>query len=141
MLELLLFGDKLLWKRRYYLDRHPDEALGRHPKPTAEIHWRKSPYVAIGCLHSRNSSSPPRLSVPEIRGQRVKGERRGCGLPLSPVEELVSAAPSDQPHGLVWGEEGASSSAPPEHLAAPRTLIWRENKNVFISQERRRTLE
>lgn len=23
----------------------------------------------------------------------------------------------------------------------PRTLIWRENKNVFISQERRRTLE
>jgi len=83
---------------------------------------------------------PPPLStplpIPQVRGEEseVKGEVMGC---LS-----CRRSPRLAPQYRLRGEEPPPPPPPPRaHLAAPRRLIWRENKNVFISQGRRRTLE
>ena len=96
-------------------------------------------YVLVGCLHSLScSKSPPH---PSGQGWGVRGQswvaaclswRRGAG----------GEGPLTQRLSWVWEERSLLPLLlPPAHLAAPRTLIWRENKNVFISQEKRRTLE
>ena len=92
---------------------------------------------------------PPPLLLPSpslgsgVKGRGVKGEVAGCS---SWRRGAGVGGPLAQPLSLVWVESSLLLLLPappssPAHLAAPRTLIWRENKNVFISQERRRTLK
>lgn len=81
-----------------------------------------------------SSHFPPR---PLGQWREVRGEKRGCKLLQERSWCWRSPCPAMQFHLST----SSFSSSPPAHLAAPRTLIWRENKNVFISQERRRTLE
>lgn len=81
------------------------------------------------------SSRFPPHSLGQWRG--VRGEKWGCVL----LQERSWCCRSSCPAMEFLLSASSFSSSPPAHLAAPRTLIWRENKNVFISQERRRTLE
>lgn len=94
--------------------------------------WRLAVYILLG-FHR-----PTSICIPAGHGWGFRGERRGCGLLLQ--EEKSWCWRSPRPTLLVQSQKrGASSSSPLAHLAAPRMLIWKENKNVFISQERRRT--
>lgn len=100
----------------------------------------------LGSLFSQNSKAcavgfmicsshfPPH-SLGQWRG--VKGENWGCEL----LQERSWCCQSSCPAMEFLLSTSSFSYSPPAHLAAPRTLIWRENKNAFISQERRRTPE
>lgn len=95
--------------------------------------WRLAVYI-VWAAHSP-------LHIPQVRGEgsEVKGWVAAC---LSWRRGAGGEGPLTQRLSWVWEERSLLLLLlPPAHLAAPRTLIWRENKNVFISQEKRRTLE